>query len=96
MKPTGIVRRIDNLGRIVIPMEIRRTFQIREGDPIEIFCGSDVIMLQKYDMSRSVLDRVKKLSDSINDEMGKIDLEKKNEIEKLLDQIYDLVKEDYD
>lgn len=37
MKATGIVRRIDDLGRIVIPKEIRRTLRIREGDPLEIF-----------------------------------------------------------
>ena len=37
MRATGIVRRIDNLGRIVIPKEIRRTMNIREGDPLEIF-----------------------------------------------------------
>lgn len=37
MKATGIVRRIDDLGRIVIPKEIRRTMHIREGDPLEIF-----------------------------------------------------------
>ena len=37
MKATGIVRRIDDLGRIVIPKEIRRSFRIKEGDPLEIF-----------------------------------------------------------
>ena len=37
MKATGIVRRIDDLGRIVVPKEIRRTLRIREGDPLEIF-----------------------------------------------------------
>ena len=37
MKATGIVRRIDDLGRVVIPKEIRRTLHIREGDPLEIF-----------------------------------------------------------
>ena len=37
MKATGVIRRLDDLGRIVIPKEIRRTFRIREGDPMEIF-----------------------------------------------------------
>ena len=37
MKATGIVRRIDDLGRVVIPKEIRRTLRIREGDPLEIY-----------------------------------------------------------
>lgn len=41
MKATGIVRRIDDLGRIVIPKEIRRSFRIREGDPLEIFTDAE-------------------------------------------------------
>ena len=50
MKPTGIVRRIDDLGRIVIPKEIRRTCHGREGDPMGIYLGEDgAIILQKYD-----------------------------------------------
>lgn len=49
MKATGIVRRIDDLGRVVIPKEIRRTQRIREGDPLEIFVGRDgEIILKKY------------------------------------------------
>ena len=49
MRATGIVRRIDSLGRIVIPKEIRRTMQIREGDSLEIYVetGGDII-LKKY------------------------------------------------
>ena len=41
MKATGIIRRIDDLGRVVIPREIRRSLKIREGDPLEIFLGDD-------------------------------------------------------
>ena len=41
MKATGIVRRIDDLGRVVIPKEIRRTMRIHEGDPLEIYTSSD-------------------------------------------------------
>lgn len=49
MKATGIVRRIDDLGRVVIPKEIRRTLRIREGDPLEIFTGREgEIILKKY------------------------------------------------
>ena len=49
MKATGIVRRIDELGRVVIPKEIRRTLRIREGDPLEIFTASDgEVIFKKY------------------------------------------------
>lgn len=49
MKATGIVRRIDDLGRVVIPKEIRRTLRIREGDPLEIFTDREgQIILKKY------------------------------------------------
>lgn len=50
MKATGIVRRLDDLGRIVIPKEIRRTCNLREGDPMELYLGEDdAIVLKKYD-----------------------------------------------
>ena len=48
MKSTGIVRRVDELGRIVIPMELRRTFGIEIKDPLEIFVDGDSIILSKY------------------------------------------------
>lgn len=57
MKATGIVRRIDELGRIVIPKEIRRTFKIKEGTPLEIFCGdNDELVLKKYSMLSEISD----------------------------------------
>ena len=50
MKATGIVRRIDELGRVVIPKEIRRTLRIRESDPLEIFTDREgEIILKKYE-----------------------------------------------
>lgn len=49
MKATGIVRRIDDLGRVVVPKEIRRTLRIREGDPLEIFIDREgEVILKKY------------------------------------------------
>lgn len=53
MKATGIVRRIDDLGRVVIPKEIRRTLRIREGDPLEIFTAREGEIILK-NIHRSV------------------------------------------
>lgn len=48
MKSTGIVRKVDELGRIVLPIELRRTLDISEKDPIEIFVDQDRVILRKY------------------------------------------------
>ena len=49
MKSTGIVRRVDQLGRIVIPIELRRTLGVNIKDPVEIFTEGDTIILKKYE-----------------------------------------------
>ena len=51
MKSTGIVRKIDELGRIVLPIELRRTLDIAEKDPMEIFVEGNTIILKKYEPS---------------------------------------------
>ncbi len=57
MKATGVVRRIDDLGRIVIPKEIRRTMRIREGDPLEIFTDKDGgVVFKKYSLMGGLSD----------------------------------------
>jgi stage V sporulation protein T len=48
MHSTGIVRRVDDLGRVVIPKEIRRTLGIREGDPLEIYTDNDTVIFKKF------------------------------------------------
>ncbi len=48
MKATGIIRRVDDLGRIVLPKELRQTMGIRTGDPMEIYIDADNIILRKY------------------------------------------------
>ena len=55
MKATGIIRRVDDLGRVVIPKELRRTMRIREGDPLEIFVDGKTIMFKKYQPSTEEL-----------------------------------------
>lgn len=54
MKATGIVRRIDDLGRVVIPKEIRRSLKIREGDPLEFFIENNCVCFQKYSILGSL------------------------------------------
>lgn len=49
MKSTGIVRKVDELGRIVLPVEIRKNLDIKIKDPLEIFISNDKIILKKYD-----------------------------------------------
>lgn len=51
MKSTGIVRRVDELGRVVIPIELRRTLDISEKDPVEIFTDGNKIVLKKFETS---------------------------------------------
>lgn len=75
MKATGIVRRIDDLGRVVIPKEIRRTLRIREGDPLEIFVDRDgEVILKKYSPIGELGDFAKEYADSLYEVMGHIAL----------------------
>lgn len=72
MKATGITRRVDDLGRIVIPRDIRQTMGIRVGDPLEIFVDEDknLVCFQKYDVEKNYLEELKNISDSIADLYG--------------------------
>ena len=70
MKATGIVRRIDELGRVVIPKEIRRTLRIREGDPLELFTDRDELMLKKYSPIASVERFAEGTAKSLNEQSG--------------------------
>lgn len=73
MKATGIVRRIDDLGRVVIPKEIRRTMRIREGDPLEIFTTKDgEVIFKKYSPIGELSDFAAQFTESIYKSSGKI------------------------
>lgn len=73
MKATGIVRRIDDLGRVVIPKEIRRTMRIREGDPLEIFTTKDgEVIFKKYSPIGELSDFAAQYAESIYKASGKI------------------------
>lgn len=69
MKATGIIRRIDDLGRVVIPKEIRHTLHIREGDALELWTGDNgTIMFRKYDPKPEIKDTVEDLINMLSDE----------------------------
>ncbi len=73
MKATGIVRRIDDLGRVVIPKEIRRTMRIREGDPLEIYTDRNgEVIFKKYSPMGELSTFVSQLCDSVSKTTGTI------------------------
>ena len=75
MKATGIVRRIDDLGRVVIPKEIRRTLRIREGDPLEIFVNHDgEVILKKYSPIGELGEFAQEYADSLFESLGHISI----------------------
>lgn len=67
MKATGIIRRIDDLGRVVIPKEIRRKMHIREGEPLEIYTeGNDTVCFRKY--QTNMVNEVQTMEETILDD----------------------------
>ncbi|MFO8060306.1 MAG: stage V sporulation T C-terminal domain-containing protein [Bacillota bacterium] len=75
MKATGVVRRIDDLGRIVIPIEIRRTMRIRDGDPLEIFVDKDgEVILKKYSAIVDLGTFAEEMTDSLHEASGQVAL----------------------
>lgn len=92
MKATGIIRRIDDLGRIVIPKEIRRIYGIADSSPIEIFTDSDGIILRKYRAEDEPMNTVNVLSDAVESYIDDLDCEKAQEIRKHIGEIRELLK----
>ena len=68
MKSTGIIRRIDDLGRVVIPREVRRTLNLKEGDPLEIFVEGEMLCFQKYYAAEGYRERIKSLIAGLNED----------------------------
>ena len=96
MRATGIVRRVDDLGRVVIPKEIRRTCHIREGDPLEIFIEKmgdmPVVCFRKYETG--FLSSLTALADTIDDErMDNATNGQRSEVRKHFNEIAKILKE---
>ena len=71
MKSTGVIRRIDDLGRIVIPKEIRKNLKIREGDTVEIFIEGSSILLRKFSLMTDLVSTANKLVSISSDLISK-------------------------
>lgn len=90
MKATGIIRRIDDLGRVVIPKEIRKTMGIQEGDPLEIFMeGQDTVCFRKYGIN--LTEEIDRLREQIK-AYTTLPCETQAKIGVLLDIVQEMVK----
>ncbi|PXV85925.1 transcriptional pleiotropic regulator of transition state genes [Lachnotalea glycerini] len=67
MKVAGIIRNCDNLGRVVIPKELRKAFEIKDGDPVEIYAQDDAIVLKKYIPSYDLKTKIENAITSLKD-----------------------------
>lgn len=89
MKSTGIVRIIDDLGRVVIPKEIRRTLKIKEGDPLEIFVEGKSVIYKKY-TDTAVEEYLAIIKETVMDDFN---FQNREKILSLIEQIEDIVEE---
>ena len=92
MKATGMVRRIDRLGRLVIPKEIRKCLHIKEEDPMEIFIEDEKIILRKYNGYESIDRSLDDLITSIRNGDVNQNCEEMKEIKKKLFEISSLLE----
>lgn len=92
MKTTGISRRIDQAGRIVIPIEIRQLLGIKGGDPIEIFTHNNEIVLRKYDVLIGVGELVRRLNNEFSEVRNDMEIETADRIYEHINALKDLLK----
>ena len=89
MRATGIVRRVDDLGRVVIPKEIRRSMGIKEGEPLEIYLEDDAVIFRRY--SYNLVDEVKRVAELIECNCN-ADRDTMADISRMLSTVAELVK----
>ena len=93
MRATGIVRRVDDLGRVVIPKEIRRSMGIKEGEPLEIYLENDAVIFRRY--SYNLVKEVERVAELIECNCN-ADRETMADISRMLSTIAELVKGEED
>ena len=92
MRSIGVMRRIDDLGRVVIPREIRKRLRIEEGDPLEIFTNKNEIILRKYDVSIGLCELVRRMENELADVKSDMEIETANKIYEHISALQDILK----
>ena len=91
MKETGIIRRMDDLGRIVIPKEVRRLFNLTEGDQLELFLHEQGILYKKYDPAKPVKACLTTLKEMVMDEPA---LQRTDEVMRKISELENLLAQE--
>lgn len=91
MKSTGIVRRVDDLGRVVIPKEIRRDLKIKEGEPLELFLEGRAVCFRKFDKTLCAQESLNELKTILRDEDA-VNSAFTEEEHKVIDVVFELIK----
>lgn len=76
-KPLGVVRRIDSLGRIVMPIELRRTLGMRDGDPLEMFSDGEGVYIKKYEREKIATDKLDELKNYLTSNYDAVEIPEK-------------------
>lgn len=94
MKATGIVRRIDDLGRIVIPKEIRKSLGLKEGTPMEVFIDNDGVVFKRYSTEENVEEQLKTLEEYFQEmkDYGEYSEDTISDMQSHIHAIYKLMK----
>lgn len=90
MKATGIIRRIDDLGRVIIPKEIRRVLSIREGDPLEIHIDDNMVCYRKYIPESDYINSIKSIIGNLVEDSD-INIDTKNKLNIKLKEAIELL-----
>nr|DAO34308.1 MAG TPA: stage V sporulation protein T [Caudoviricetes sp.] len=93
MKVTGVIRRIDDLGRVVVPRDMRKSLGLQEGTPLEVCATEEGILFKKYDPGITMMDIVKNLENALNDNYVELGVNVTREIRMCISDLKEILKE---
>lgn len=93
MNVTGVIRRIDDLGRVVVPRDMRKRFGLQEGTPLEVCATEEGILFKKYDPGITLMDIVKNLESALDDNYIELGVDKTREIRLCISDLKEILKE---